>query len=195
MPLQMNWLEYLANFFGLALAAILEKEQPTPWAPMLYQIGDNTTANKAADKGSARTDNHVAAAICRLRCTIQQETGIGTRTGKVATADNKFADDLSRHPFEKQRETILQISPHTLKHYLFQEYSVTAALRTSYWKWIPPQALISIVSSVILMPRDLALSRNEVAKHLAPKFQECNIFTSLSATYSNSKTSPLTRSP
>jgi hypothetical protein len=120
-----NWLEYLTIFFGLALAAILEKEQPTPWAPMLYQIGDNTTANKVAEKGSARTDNHVAAAICRLQCTIQQETGIGTRTGKVATADNKFAADLSRHPFEKKRETILQMSPHILKHYLFQEYSVT----------------------------------------------------------------------
>jgi hypothetical protein len=182
-------------FVGLALAAILEKQQPTPWAPMLYQIGNNTTANKAAEKGSARTDNHVAAAICCLRCTIQQETGIGTRTGKVATADNKFfADDLSRHPFEKQRETILQMSPHTLKHYLVQEYSITA-LRTSYRKWIPPPALISIVSSVILKPRDLALSRNEIAKHLEPKFQECSIFTSLSATYSNSKTSPSTRSP
>jgi hypothetical protein len=72
---------------------------------MLYQIGDNTTANKAAEKGSARTDSHVASAICRLQCTIQQETGIGTRTGKVATAD-------------------------TLKHCLSQEYSVTE-LRTS----------------------------------------------------------------
>jgi hypothetical protein len=59
-----NWLEYLAIVFGLALAAILEKESPIPWPPMLYQIGDNTTANKTAEKGSARTDNHVAAASC-----------------------------------------------------------------------------------------------------------------------------------
>jgi hypothetical protein len=86
---------------------------------MLYQIGDNTTANKTAEKGRARIDNHVAATICHLRCTIQQETEIGTHTSKVTTADNKFADNLSRHPFEKQPETILQMSPHTLKHYLF----------------------------------------------------------------------------
>jgi hypothetical protein len=86
-----NWIEYLAQFFGLCLAAILEKQNPTPWPAFLYQIGDNTTANKAAGSGTARTTNKVAAAICCMRCTLQQETCIGTRTGHVSTDDNKFA--------------------------------------------------------------------------------------------------------
>jgi hypothetical protein len=72
------------------------------------------------------------------------------------------------------------MSSHTLKTYLFQEYETTA-LRTSYRKRIPPPALISIVSSVLLKPRNLALSQSAIAKHLVPKFQECNIFTNLSA--------------
>jgi hypothetical protein len=179
-----------------ALTAILEKEQPTPWHPLLYQIGNNTTTNKAAAKGMARTDSNIAAAVSRLvvHSTLQQETAIATRTGKVPTKDNEFADDLSRAPFDQQREKLFKMSPHTLKTYLFQEYETTA-LRTSYQKWIPPPALISIVSSVVLKPRDLALSQSAIAKHLVPKFQECNIFTNLSAQYSNSKTSPLTHSP
>jgi hypothetical protein len=116
-----NWLEYLANFFGLALAAILEKEQPTPWPPLLYQIGDNTTDNKAAAKGTARTDSKIATAVCCLRSTLQQETAIATLTGKVPTKDKKFADNLSRAPFNQQRENFFKMSPHTLKTYLFQE--------------------------------------------------------------------------
>jgi hypothetical protein len=184
-----NWLEYLANFFGLALAAILEKEQPTPCPLLLYQTGDNTTANKAAAKGTARTDSKITAAVCRLRSTLQQETEIATHTGKVPTKDNEFADDLSRAPFDQQREKFFKMSAHTLKTYLFQEYDTTA-LRTSYRRWIPPPALISIVSSVLLKPRDLALSQSAIAKHLVPKFHECNILTNLLAQYSNSKTPP-----
>jgi hypothetical protein len=66
-----NWLEYLAQFCGLCLTSILEKQNPTPWPAFLYQIGDNTMANKAAGSGTARTTNKVTAAICRMRCTLQ----------------------------------------------------------------------------------------------------------------------------
>ena len=170
-----NWLEYLASFMGLAMAATIEKETPTPWSPTLLSMGDNTTSNKVTDKGTARTNNHVASALCRLACTLERESVIATRSGKVSTHDNKFADDLSRGPIIDRRHEIKNMTTNELRFYLFQTDS-TMEFQTSYRKWIPSLELLSLVSTAILNPRDLTVCQTEIRKLSGRLSAACIIF-------------------
>jgi hypothetical protein len=96
-----NWLEYAAATinFAAVIVASKEPEHKLPYPPMALLNGDNTTANRVGNKGTVRSNSHMARAVARVHGGLQWCCDIGMSTDFIAGILHTFIcrPKTSRH--------------------------------------------------------------------------------------------------
>jgi hypothetical protein len=92
-----NWLEFIAiviNFAAVIISVHLTEHQLT-YPSKVELVGNNTTANHVADKGTIRSDSKMARATARVLSSMLHPSIIGLDTGHLMGLQNTFVNNLS----------------------------------------------------------------------------------------------------
>jgi hypothetical protein len=157
-----NWLEFIAiviNYAAVITCANLPKYH-LPHPPKVKFIGDNTTANRVADKGTLRSDSEMARAASRVLSSMQRPSKIGIDTEHLEGLQNTFADDLSRGVSAIEcTNKMSSMSTHQLLAYTRFQTPDQWTSTMSYRLFLPSPSLLSAITTAVLNPNKIELSQ------------------------------------
>jgi hypothetical protein len=188
-----NWLEFIAiviNYAAVIICACLP-EFHLPYPPKVKFVGDNTTANRVANKGTLRSDSEMARAAARVLSSMQRPSKIGLDTEHIEGLQNTFADDLSRGVSAHECTTKMStMSTHQLLAYTRFQTPDQWTSTMSYQRFLPSPSLLSAITTAVLNPNRIELSQIANLSDLGHLSEDSSTFITFSPVLCGSKTSP-----